>query len=110
MFNCQPAFRRCSDGEVNAPLYYHNAVLYAMHGLQFVNPEFEGIFNTLGQDLMPHIADPTIGLAVVSRAIFNGRLFHVPTGKRVKWVPGKTAEVSLQQISWSFSFYSCAFF
>lgn len=62
-----------------------------MHGLEFLNPEFEGIFNTLGADLMPLLASESdVGLAVVSRAIFSGRLFHIPTGKRVKWVPGQT--------------------
>lgn len=78
------------DGVLNAPLYFHNAVLYATHGCQFIDPEFEGTFNTLGYDVMAYITDPEIGLAVVSRAVFSGRLFHIPTGKRVKWVPDQT--------------------
>ena len=84
------ARKRGRDGIVNAPLYYHNAVLYAMHGCQFLNPEFEGIFSTLSQDLMPLITSHEVGLAVVSRAVFSGRLFHIPTGRRVKWLPGQT--------------------
>ena len=78
------------DGSVNVPLYFHNAALYAGYGCLFLSPEVDGVFSTLRSDLAPYIKDPEVGLAVVSRAIFSGLLFHIPTGKRVKWIPGQT--------------------
>eukprot|EP00123_Amoebidium_parasiticum_P000579 comp11423_c0_seq1/m.5829 comp11423_c0_seq1/g.5829 ORF comp11423_c0_seq1/g.5829 comp11423_c0_seq1/m.5829 type:complete len:384 (-) comp11423_c0_seq1:487-1638(-) len=80
------AMQEGRDAIVNNPLYFHNAVMYAHGGCTFVNPEFEGVFQSLCADLMPYLLDPKLGLAVVSRAIYHGRLVHKATGKRVKWV------------------------
>ncbi|KNC84909.1 hypothetical protein SARC_02891 [Sphaeroforma arctica JP610] len=80
-------FAKDKDTIVNSPLYFHNAVMYStMPDCTFLNPEFEGQFRTLKNDLEAYINDREhIGLAVVSRALFFGNVIHRPSGKRVRW-------------------------
>jgi len=70
----------------NTPLYFHNAYIYNANGSRYCNPEFQGLFSTLCADLQKYIQDPAIGLAIVSRAISQGSLIHIASGKRVKWI------------------------
>ncbi|KNC84910.1 hypothetical protein SARC_02892 [Sphaeroforma arctica JP610] len=80
-------FAQGKDAAMNSPLYFHNALMYTrMPGCVFLNPEFEGQFRTLFNDLDVYIQDTkNYGLAVVSRALFYGSVLHTPSGRRVRW-------------------------
>lgn len=55
---------------MNVPLYFHNAVFYQKENYHFVNPIFEGIYETLYRDLLPWIKKR--GLGYVAHGFLRG--------------------------------------
>jgi hypothetical protein len=58
------------DGILNVPLYFHNAVFYQKENYHFVNPIFEGIYETMYRDLLPWIKEK--GLGYVAHGLLRG--------------------------------------
>lgn len=58
------------DGILNVPLYFHNAVFYQKENYHFVNPVFEGIYETMYRDLLPYIKKR--GLGYVAHGLLRG--------------------------------------
>jgi hypothetical protein len=67
------------DGIVNVPEHFHNAFLY--EGFQFLNPDDEGTFQRMREDLAPDIAEK--GLAALSWAAYLG--FMRCAGEHAAW-------------------------
>ncbi|KAJ3440120.1 hypothetical protein M0813_18141 [Anaeramoeba flamelloides] len=83
-----------NDGIANEPMHFHNAVF--SKSFKFVNPSFQGWFDSLREDLGDEIQKQ--GLAKVSWAIFYGGL-RDKEGNKIEWegedmVQGKTEKVS----------------
>lgn len=72
-------------------------------GYWFLNPEFEGIFRTLCNDLRENIEEK--GLAVVTRAIHMG-VSPVEGIRRIALLRRRTAVFTFRFLSFSFSFLS----
>ncbi|RUS20261.1 hypothetical protein BC937DRAFT_95588 [Endogone sp. FLAS-F59071] len=60
------------DGMGNVPEHFHNAYLYQRKGYRFINPAFQGFFDSIIAELQFDL--DTYGLAVVSWAFKNGHL------------------------------------
>jgi hypothetical protein len=69
------------DGIVNVPEHFHNAVLYASEDFHFLNPEDEGRFAKISEDLRPDFEER--GMATVSWAVSLG--FLLCDGKQFVW-------------------------
>jgi hypothetical protein len=76
---CQLAEQHQRDGIVNVPEHFHNAFLY--EGFHFVNPEDEGRFQKISQDLAVDMRER--GLAAVAWAISLG--FLRCAGQPARW-------------------------
>jgi hypothetical protein len=69
------------DGIVNVPEHFHNAVLYASENFHFLNPEDQGRFEKIADDLR-HDFDRR-GMAAVSWAVSLG--FLLCNGEQFVW-------------------------
>ncbi|RUS25697.1 hypothetical protein BC938DRAFT_471778 [Jimgerdemannia flammicorona] len=72
------------DAMGNVPEHFHNAYLYQIKGYRFINPAFQGFFDSIIADLQSEL--DTHGLAAVGWAFKNG---HVRDGsdRMVIWHP-----------------------
>lgn len=70
------------DALVGLPQYFHNAVLYGTR-FRFFLPALEGDFRALRRDLLAE------GLPRASRALAEGRVLEVGSGRRVTWQPAE---------------------
>ncbi len=78
------AERKQRDGVLNIPEFFHNAYLYSPP-FRFVNPAFEGLFDTLMADLEPQIEGR--GLAAVAYALNSGCVLDTVADAPFKWEP-----------------------
>eukprot|EP01029_Cantina_marsupialis_P028936 TRINITY_DN778209_c0_g1_i1.p1 TRINITY_DN778209_c0_g1~~TRINITY_DN778209_c0_g1_i1.p1 ORF type:complete len:366 (-),score=72.15 TRINITY_DN778209_c0_g1_i1:506-1603(-) len=72
------------DCVVNIPEHFHNAALYSIKGCFFINPFFEGLFQTMVRDLTPDIEH--MGMAAVSYAFKEGKIKD-QEGRVMFWHP-----------------------
>jgi hypothetical protein len=81
------AAKQKRDAVTNSPAYFHNALMYSKIGYQFGNPQLEGAFQVLLNDLEDDLIQK--GLARVSLAFLCGRVRLRATNQRILWVPGE---------------------
>eukprot|EP01116_Phalansterium_solitarium_P010644 TRINITY_DN2568_c0_g2_i5.p1 TRINITY_DN2568_c0_g2~~TRINITY_DN2568_c0_g2_i5.p1 ORF type:complete len:330 (+),score=-83.26 TRINITY_DN2568_c0_g2_i5:104-1093(+) len=74
------------DGMLNFPENWHNAYFYqAGEGYQFINPAFQGHFNSLCENLKEDLKHK--GLAAVAWAVNTQQVIDTDTGQPYVWKP-----------------------
>ena len=67
----------------NFPDHFHNALLYSRMGSKFLNPQFEGIFQSMVVACTPALKER--GLGIVAWAVNEGKLVDTHTRSAVVW-------------------------